>query len=93
MPTPVEEIKEKLDLVEFLKNYLELRPAGKNLKVLCPFHGEKTPSFIVSPERQIWHCFGCFPPGQKVKTPFGYHNILHNPVALGRLCDSITGLL
>ncbi len=59
MALPSEEIKEKLDIVEFLKGYLELRPAGKNFKALCPFHGEKTPSFIISPERQMWHCFGC----------------------------------
>lgn len=75
MPTPLEEIKEKIDIVDFIKSYLPLQPAGKNFKALCPFHQEKTPSFIVSPDRKIWHCFGCFPPGQKVKTPFGLHNI------------------
>jgi DNA primase len=57
--TPSELIKEKLDVVEFLKGYLPLTPAGKNFKALCPFHKEKTPSFMVSPERQTWHCFGC----------------------------------
>ena len=75
MPKETELIKEKLNIVDFLRGYLTLSPAGKNFKALCPFHQEKTPSFIVSPERQMWHCFGCFPPGQKVKTPFGLHNI------------------
>src|SRR5271169_3142755 len=52
-------VKSKLDIVEFLRGYMTLTPAGKNFKGLCPFHHEKTPSFMVSPERQSWHCFGC----------------------------------
>jgi DNA primase len=60
MPASVTDlIKEKLDVVSVLKAYLELQPAGKNFKARCPFHNEKTPSFIVSPDRQSWHCFGC----------------------------------
>ncbi len=55
----VEEVKSKVDLVEVISSYLPLKKMGRNLGGLCPFHGEKTPSFMVSPERQVWKCFGC----------------------------------
>lgn len=55
----LEQIRSKVDIVSFIAEYLPLKKAGRNFKVHCPFHNEKTPSFIVSPERQIFHCFGC----------------------------------
>ncbi len=55
----VEEVKAKLEVTEVIGQYIQLKQAGRNLKAPCPFHGEKTASFMVSPEKGIWHCFGC----------------------------------
>ncbi len=55
----VEEIRECTDLVDLVGEYLKLEQRGKNMVGLCPFHNEKTPSFTVSPEKQLFHCFGC----------------------------------
>lgn len=55
----VARVREKIDIVSLIQEYIPLKKMGRNFKALCPFHSEKTPSFVVSPERQIWHCFGC----------------------------------
>jgi DNA primase len=59
MNTAVDEIKERLSIEDVVSQYVQLKKAGRSLKGLCPFHTEKTPSFIVSPDKQIAYCFGC----------------------------------
>ncbi len=82
--TPSEQIKEKLDIASVIKGYLELKPAGRNFKALCPFHQEKTPSFIVSPDRQLWYCFGaCSDGGDIFKFLMRYENLeFHEALAI-----------
>ncbi|OUM97783.1 MAG: DNA primase [Firmicutes bacterium ZCTH02-B6] len=58
-PQLIDEIKSRVNIVEIVGQYVSLRPSGRNYVGLCPFHSEKTPSFTVSPDKQLFHCFGC----------------------------------
>lgn len=63
----IEKIKDEIDIVDVIGDCLELKRAGVNYKGVCPFHNEKTPSFVVSPAKQIYHCFGCGAGGDVIK--------------------------
>ncbi len=63
----VQDLLQRVDVAEVVGRHVALRKAGINLKGLCPFHGEKTPSFIVSPSRQTYHCFGCGVHGDAIR--------------------------
>ena len=55
----LDQIQQRVDIIELIGSHLPLKRAGRNFRALCPFHHEKTPSFMVSPDKQIFHCFGC----------------------------------
>ncbi len=63
----IESLKNSIDIIDVVGSFIELRKAGANYKANCPFHGEKTPSFVVSPTKQIYHCFGCGVGGDSIR--------------------------
>ncbi|MEA3228262.1 MAG: DNA primase [Campylobacterota bacterium] len=83
----IEALKARLDVVDVVGSYIELKKAGTNFKAPCPFHDEKSPSFVVSPAKQIYHCFGCGAGGDSVKFVMEYEK-LNYPEALEKLADS-----
>ncbi|MDP3129797.1 MAG: DNA primase, partial [Bacillota bacterium] len=82
----IDAIMNASDIVDVVGEYVKLQPAGKNFKGLCPFHSEKTPSFFVSPEKHIFHCFGCGEKGNAAAFLSKYKNISW-PEAMKELAD------
>ncbi|HNV86159.1 MAG TPA: DNA primase [Candidatus Omnitrophota bacterium] len=82
----VEKVQSLNDIVEIVSSYFPLKRAGRNFKANCPFHQEKTPSFMVNPERQIFHCFGCGVGGDVFSFLMKYENLTF-PEALKQLAD------
>jgi DNA primase len=62
----IDELKENVDIVDLISDYLELKKTGNRYKGLCPFHSEKTPSFFVNPDNNFYHCFGCGAGGDSI---------------------------
>jgi DNA primase len=71
----LEDILSRIDIVEVISGFIPLKRAGRNFKASCPFHHEKTPSFMVSPDRQIYHCFGCGESGNAFKFLMRYERL------------------
>ncbi|MDD4953420.1 MAG: DNA primase [Candidatus Omnitrophica bacterium] len=71
----LEDILGRVDIVEVISGYIPLKKAGRNFKAPCPFHHEKTPSFMVSGDRQIYHCFGCGESGNAFKFLMRYERM------------------
>ncbi len=84
----IQEIKEKLDIIEFISNYLELKKIGSYYRGLCPFHQEKNPSFFVSPSKQMFKCFGCGAAGDVVTFYMRIEN-LEFKEAVNRLAEKL----
>ena len=83
----IEALKARLDIVDVVGSYIELKKAGANFKAPCPFHDEKTGSFVVSPSKQIYHCFGCGAGGDSLKFVMEYEKLSY-PEALEKLASS-----
>lgn len=85
-PTSIDNLKDRVDIVDVIGQVVQLKRAGANYKGLCPFHNEKTPSFSVSQSRQHFHCFGCGAKGDVIEFVMRYRN-LSFPEAVEKLAE------
>jgi DNA primase len=84
----IENLKSHLDIVDIVSQFIELKKSGANFKACCPFHGEDTPSFVVSPQKQIYHCFGCGVGGDSIKFVMEYEKLSY-PESLEKLASMV----
>src|SRR5205823_12330200 len=86
--TALEQVRTAVDIVDLIGQHVNLRKAGRTFKALCPFHTEKTPSFVVFPDTGRWHCFGCGEGGDVFTFLMKVENLTF-PEALRQLADRI----
>jgi len=84
----IENLKNNLDVVDIISQFVQVKKAGANFKACCPFHGEKTPSFVISPSKQIYHCFGCGVGGDSIKFIMEYEKLSY-PEAIEKLAAMV----
>lgn len=82
--TSIDNLKNQIDIVDIISSFIELKKSGANFKACCPFHGENTPSFTVSPTKQIYHCFGCSNGGDAIKFVMEYEKLSY-PEAIEKI--------
>jgi len=87
-PDSIEALKARLDIVDVVGSYIELKRAGSSFKAPCPFHDEKSPSFTVNPSRQKYHCFGCGAGGDSINFVMEYEKLSY-PEAIEKLAASV----
>ena len=85
-PESIENLKSIIDVVDVIGNYIQLKKKGGNFTANCPFHSEKTPSFVVSPTKQIYHCFGCGVTGDAISFVMEYEKLSY-PEAIEKLAN------
>ena len=82
----IEQLKSRLDILDVVGSYIELKKAGANYKAPCPFHDDKSPSFVVSPSKQIYHCFGCGAGGDSIRFVMEYEKLSY-PESIEKLAS------
>ena len=82
----IEKVRQAADIIEVVSSYVELKQRGRNFFGLCPFHNEKTPSFSVNPDKQIYKCFGCGSGGSSINFIMEMES-LEFPDAIKKLAD------